>query len=553
MRDTENLCANCWKELTQGAACPECGFDNDNANDTMFLQLKTILQGKYVVGKVLSQESDAVTYSGYDAQLDKAVIIREFYPKGMASRLEGSADLHVRQKFIDSAVRYKKSFYKLWTTLEKMQSLSAVVPVYDVFEENATVYAIIEKIDAVPLREYLLRNKDGYIAWENARLMFMPVLTTIEALHSNGIIHGSITPDSLLLCADGKVRLNPFCIQEACIQTSPLEFNATDGYTALEQYDNNHKMCAGTDIYAFSACIYRALVGTNPPPAPAREANDKLMIPNSIAETIPMHVIKALGSGLQIYPEKRIKTIGAFRELLDASPSVRAAAAESASAKQNKPETKEKPITEHAEKKKSKKGNIIIIVLVVLIVAAIGAGVYFSSFYNKTNDTQDNTQSTVGTAEVPQFVNMDYTKSYVEDNASWNSQFKITYEYEYSTDVEEGIIFKQSVAAGESVNVGTEIVLTVSKGIQTEEVIDVGGLNIDEATKKLEEKGFKVSTVEVYNDGSHTPNTVKTSYGMAPAAGEVVAVGEQIVLQVYGEVQTTTTQPQTEDTSENTD
>ena len=205
------------------------------------------------------------------------------------------------------------------------------------------------------------------------------------------------------------------------------------------------------------------------------------------------------------------------------------------------------------EKKKSKKGNIIIIVLVVLIVAAIGAGVYFSSFYNKTNDAQDNTQSTVGTAEVPQFVNMDYTKSYVEDNASWNSQFKITYEYEYSTDVEEGIIFKQSVAAGESVNVGTEIVLTVSKGIQTEEVIDVGGLNIDEATKKLEEKGFKVSTVEVYNDGSHTPNTVKTSYGMAPAAGEVVAVGEQIVLQVYGEVQTTTTQPQTEDTSENTD
>ena len=128
MRDTENLCANCWKELTQGAACPECGFDNDNANDTMFLQLKTVLQGKYVVGKVLSQESDAVTYSGYDAQLDKVVIIREFYPKGMASRLEGSADLHVRQKFIDSAVRYKKSFYKLWTTLEKMQAFRLLFP-----------------------------------------------------------------------------------------------------------------------------------------------------------------------------------------------------------------------------------------------------------------------------------------------------------------------------------------------------------------------------------------------------------------------------------------
>lgn len=128
MRDTENLCANCWKELTQGAACPECGFDNDNANDTMFLQLKTVLQGKYVVGKVLSQESDAVTYSGYDAQLDKVVIIREFYPKGMASRLEGSADLHVRQKFIDSAVRYKNHSINFGQHLKKCKAFRLLFP-----------------------------------------------------------------------------------------------------------------------------------------------------------------------------------------------------------------------------------------------------------------------------------------------------------------------------------------------------------------------------------------------------------------------------------------
>ena len=52
---------------------------------------------------------------------------------------------------------------------------------------------------------------------------------------------------------------------------------------------------------------------------------------------------------------------------------------------------------------------------------------------------------------------------------------------------------------------------------------------------------IKVSTVEVYNDGSHTANTVKESYASAPAAGSTAAVGEEIVLQVYGEVQTTTT------------
>ena len=69
---------------------------------------------------------------------------------------------------------------------------------------------------------------------------------------------------------------------------------------------------------------------------------------------------------------------------------------------------------------------------------------------------------------------------------------------------------------------------------------NVAGQSLDDAKKTLEDKGFKVSTVEIYNDGSHEADTVKESYASAPAAGETVAVGEEIVLQVYGEVQSTT-------------
>lgn len=158
--------------------------------------------------------------------------------------------------------------------------------------------------------------------------MFMPVLTTLEALHSKGIIHGGICPDNLVLCRDGKVRLKSFCIAEANTMSSELEFNVNDGYTALEQYENNHKMCPATDIYAFSACIFRALVGQNPPDAKSRELNDKLMIPNTIAEKIPTYVIRALGGGLQIYPEKRTLDINTFREQLNASPTVIATASQ---------------------------------------------------------------------------------------------------------------------------------------------------------------------------------------------------------------------------------
>ena len=529
MKDIDNLCLKCFKELTDGAVCIECGYDNDVENDSMYLAKMTVLGSKYIVGAVLKHESDAVTYAGYDTQLDKRITIREFFPKGIANRLEGSTDLHVRQKFIDAAQKYKKSFYNLWTSMEKMHSLSAVVPVYDVFEENGTVYAVIEHTECIPLREYLLRNENGYIAWDSARLMFMPVLTTLEALHNNGLVHGSITPDNLVLCRDGKVKLAPFCIQECSDINSALEFTAQEGYAALEQYDNNHKISSATDIYAFSACIYRSLVGTNPPSAQSRETNDKIMIPNSIAESIPMHVIKALGSGMQVYPEKRIKSISEFRERLDAAPSVQA---QSVSTNYT--------VHQEYDEQQNKKSRIVIIILVVLIVAAIAAGIYvvqFTDFGKKPEQTTVTQQ--LQTYEVPNFINSGYTKSDVENNGAWNQQFTFTFNSDYSTEIEEGLIFKQSVAAGETVDAGTEIVLTVSKGIQTVEVPDVSNKTLEEATQELEALGLKVSSVEVYNDGGHTPNTVKSSYSSAPAAGETVAVGEEIILQVYGEVQTT--------------
>lgn len=549
MRDLDNLCANCWEELTEGSVCAECGYDNDTQNDSVYLKTKTVIAGQYVIGNIIKIESDSVTYSGYDGQLDKPILIREFFPKGIASRFDDSDELHVRQKYVNDFARYKKSFYNLWTTMQKLHNLSAVVPVYDLAEANGTYYAIIEKTESVPLREYLLRNEEGYILWDTARLMFMPVLTTIEALHSNGIVHGSITPDNLVLCRDGKVHLAPFPITEASDQATAMEFTENDGYTALEQYNNKHRICAATDIYSFSACIYRALVGSNPPSAVSREANDKLMIPNTIAEKIPMHVIKALVNGLQIYPEKRVKTVEDFRELLDAAPAVKAKAAVEQEDIYQKGAKGGYP--EYNESNGDKKRKAVVAILIILIVAAIAAAVYVVQFSGLIDNGKNNTTTTqpVKTYQVPNFSGVGYTQSDIENNGAWNEQFKFTFQGEYSADTEEGIIFKQSVAAGETVDQGSEIILTVSKGIQTQTVPDVRGLALDEATKQLEDLGFKVSTVEVYNDGTHVANTVKNTDASAPAAGTLAAVGEEVILQVYGEAEPTTA-PAVTDTAE---
>lgn len=540
---------NCFEPLTQGSVCAKCGFDNDSECDMLYLPRKTVLAGKYVVGKALSQESDAVTYSGYDIKQRKAVIIREFMPKGIANRLEGNLDVHIRERYKKSFQGYKASFLKLWSTLKGMNSLSAVIPVYDVFEENETAYSISEKMATVSLRDFLLRNNDNNILWEKARLMFMPVLTTLENLHSNGIIHGAISPDALVLCKDGKVRLAGFCISECCCAGGELEFNANEGYTALEQYDNNHKVCPATDIYAFSACIYRALVGTNPPSAVEREINDKLMIPNRIAEKIPAHVIKALGAGLQIYPEKRIQNVYDYRELLNAAPSVVAQSSVEEAVKdpgiQDKP-VERTPARQKNDKKDDGKKKAIIAIVAVILVVVIGAAVYFFGFSDAFKPEETTESTTLASVTVPDFCSAGYTETDVKNSGTWNKQFKITFNYEYSKEKEAGIVFKQSVAAGETVNEGSEIVLTVSKGIETASVPNVNGLNQDEAVKQLEAAGFAVKILTVYNNGDYKEGYVKQSNGIAPQENTELAKGEEVIIQVYGAPETTTTQASTE-------
>lgn len=555
MKDIDNLCVNCFNELTNGSVCENCNYDNDKQTDMMYLQPKTVLADRYIIGSVVVHESDAVVYMAYDIQLDAVVNVREFLPKGIANRLEGNTDVHIRERYKPVFEKYKKSFINLWTTIIKMRNLSAVIPAYDVFEMNSTAYAVSEYVETITLREFLLRSPDGNILWDQARLMFMPVLTTLEALHSNGIIHGAICPDNLVLCRDGKMRLKNFCISEANTISSELEFNANEGYTALEQYDNNHKMCNATDIYAFSSCIFRALVGQNPPDAKSRETNDKLMIPNTIAEKIPTHVIKALGGGLQIYPERRIQSIDAFREQLSVAPAVVAAAAQQPEIFDKDPIEEEEHYRGYPEydvpKPKSRAPKVAITILVILIVAAAIAGAYIvkGGGFSKEPETSA-TAPVKATYSVPDFASAGYTQSDIQNNGAWNKQFKISYVADYSKDADEGIVFKQSVNAGETVEEGTEIVLTVSKGIKTEQLPDVGGLSLEEAKRELEKLGFTVSTVEIYNDGGHEKDTVKSNYGMAPAAGESVAVGEEIILQVYGEVVTTTQPDTTADTNE---
>lgn len=561
MMGYENLCMGCMRPLDDVGICPHCGFTKDTVQHYPYLPLRTLLNERYLIGQVITTASDSVLYMGFDTVQKAPVNIREFFPRNLATRIAGNNNVGVAPGKAREYQNCMLNYLDLWRNLAKMRELSAIVPVYDIFEELNTAYAVSESIEHITLRDYLLRAPEGYIPWERARNLFMPVLSTLQALHNNCIIHRAISPTSLIICNDGKMRLSNFSIWEANTQGSPLFFQDQPGYFAIEQYNNDYQQGPWTDIYGFTATLYRALVGNNPIDALTREINDKLMIPGKVAETIPAYVMNAMGNALQIYPNNRTRNVEQLRAQLSASPSETMANdpvyGENAPMprrprQENVQRQRVKTIVQDGntiederiarrvrheqaerERKARQKKTIIISIVALLAVIAIGVGVYFA--VKNGEEEEPSVSQNVEMVDVQYFIGRSETD--IKANSNFTQNFTFEFKYEYNEDVEAGIVTAQSVPAGSSIAKKSVIVLTVSKGVEMIELENYNGLMYEDAKKKLEEAGFKVSMVEKKNDGTHQQGEI---YSQSHESGKTYEKGTEIIFQVWGEPETQT-------------
>lgn len=114
------------------------------------------------------------------------------------------------------------------------------------------------------------------------------------------------------LCPDNIYYL---CIKNKLVFDKEVSQEINIGYSAIETHKRKIRNETAI-VYSIAACMYRTLVGCNPPSAVDRELDDKLLIPNEIADNIPSCVIRALAGALQVHPNDRTKTILEFRQEL---------------------------------------------------------------------------------------------------------------------------------------------------------------------------------------------------------------------------------------------
>lgn len=74
------------KQTPTGEPCIHCGATENIENLPHQLPVGTILDGQFLVGKVLGQGGFGITYLGLDTHLNRKVAIKEYFPSGLVGR-----------------------------------------------------------------------------------------------------------------------------------------------------------------------------------------------------------------------------------------------------------------------------------------------------------------------------------------------------------------------------------------------------------------------------------------------------------------------------------
>lgn len=546
-----NLCPGCMNEVGEAENCPYCGFDMKAEQSAPYLPFGTVLAGRYVIGDILENNSEGVTYLGLDTITNNCVRIREFLPITLCSRLQDETKIDFSFN-PDDFRKYKKEFLDLWHKLMKMKSLENVISVLDVFEANDTAYSVAEADGSQTLTDFLDEN-GGVLSWDVITDKIFPVLDALEMMNEQGIIHGAVSPDTLFLCGNGKFKLWGFSIPVVRKAEGILVPDLRPGYAAIEQYGNEMPLTSATDVYGFTAVLYKCITGSMPIDAEIRSAQDTLSIPAVYARELPDYVLAAFIGALQVSPEDRTTDISLLKVSFTKEAYERhkkqAAAVAGASlidpisdfdgetpvvAEPVKPViVAGKPEVPVLKDGKDSSGTIsatstvvmsacIVFVMIIFFVCLSLLGVVSFNF---------GSGSTAKVVEMPDFSNYMKDDPYIVDVAN-SYGLKIRLEPDSSDKYAEGVIFEQNVAPGTKIARGSSVILTYSKGYSTVTLPNFVGSPFTETVYYLGKLNLSYNIVEKKNPGGNEAGHVAS---MTPAAGSVVFEETEITIEIWGD------------------
>lgn len=237
----------------------------------------TLQNGKYTIEGVLGQGATGITYlasmhqklSGNLSAFEEKVhvAIKEFYFKDECQRESTTLNVMIANINNEAKVaQFKNSFIK---EAKRIAGLSHpnIVHVLGIFEENATVYYVMQYIRGGSVKEKI--DREGPIAPEKVVKYGMQIASALNYMHSKKMCHYDMKPGNIMLSSDDNAQLIDFGIAKNYDsngqETSTTPPGLTKGFAPLEQYSSVTEFSPLIDVYSLGATIYAMLTGKTPP------------------------------------------------------------------------------------------------------------------------------------------------------------------------------------------------------------------------------------------------------------------------------------------------
>lgn len=435
-------------------------------------------------------------------------------------------------------------FKKEATAIAKLSD-NNIVNVLDVGTQGDTNYIVMELVNGKTLKEVI--EQFGKVSYETAITIAIQVAKALDCAHKNNIIHRDIKPQNILVTEDGLVKVTDFGIaksSDSATLTNTSTILGSAHYFSPEQAKGSF-IDDRTDIYSLGVVMYEMLTGKVPFEADSpvtialKHLQEQVIPPKELNSKIPESLNKVVLKCMEKDANKRyqdVKELISDLEKIKENPDAEIGAASKVGndtqattqhtivmdaikepiitkddhndledeyyddeddeyydeddgyydeSEDDNYEEEKKPKKKDQHKKSSK--GIIIGIAAVVIIALLGVGGYFmlggGSSPKKVN--------------VPNLVGMAFEDAQKEASGLGLKVVKIK---EVKSDKKAGTVLETDPKAGESVNEGTTINVTVS-GEEKTYMPNIVEDTLNDAKAKLNSIGItNINVTEEYSD-----------------------------------------------------
>lgn len=452
------FCYSCMQQIGDKKlkTCPHCGKPLKLPCDTTrFLKPGTVLQKKFVVGRVLGAGGFGNTYIGWNQLIQRRVAIKEYFPHQLSSR--GGDGRTVSVSDVISQQRFRAGLHQFLEearSIASLQDVKGVVQVFTFFEENGTGYIIMEYLEGMDVKT-ILEQRGNRMDYEWSRRVILTVLHTLREIHSRNVLHRDIAPDNIIVTNEGVIKLIDFGAAKHATELANVRSDIVlkSGYAPLEQYSKKVKQGAYTDLYAVAALFYRMLTGMKPQPANDRMNKDELKPLSELGIHVPQQAEFAIMVCLNLQPEFRLQSAQEFMEALDGTEFVPIY-----EPKWILPEPV--PVSSFAKWKRWMNGMPvwkragILFAVIVLAGLCAASGIHLAS----TNNKSKSEMVQKGSKLLPPCEKLEEAEA---EKKLEELEIDFNVVYRYRSDCKENLVVEMKPAAGSQMKEGDTVALTV--------------------------------------------------------------------------------------------